>query len=104
MKQLLLGLACMVPLHLFAADQDSVYSWGAWSQGIKPAAGPVVNITPAPVDQPQVDFRPNENAAFRRSIQLPSLPEVTPDSLQLPVIQVPIDNATSDPRSGRSRS
>jgi hypothetical protein len=74
MKKLLLGFALLIPCQLYAADDDSVYSWGAWAQGIKPAAGPAVVITPAPVDVPKVDFRPNENSAFNRSIKLPSAP------------------------------
>ena len=78
MKTLLLGLALCLPFQLIAADDDSVYSWGPWAEGIKPAAGVVASITPAPVDQPDVSFRPNENAAFSRSVvrQTPVL--VTP--------------------------
>ena len=66
MKKLLLGLAVIFPVQLLAAD-DSVYSWGAWAEGIKPAAGPVANIAPAPAQKPQVQFRPNENSAFARN-------------------------------------
>lgn len=66
MKKLLLGFAVIFPFQLFAAD-DSVYSWGAWAEGIKPAAGPVASITPAPAQKPQVNFRPNENSAFARN-------------------------------------
>lgn len=75
MKTLLLVLAIAVPFQISAADDDSVYSWGPWSQGIKPAAGAVPGITPAPVEQPRVSFRPNENSAFsRRSLQVVETP------------------------------
>lgn len=66
MKKILLVLAAILPLQIMAADADSIYTWGAWSQGIKPAAGPVAKITPAPAKLPDVNFRPNENAAFLR--------------------------------------
>ena len=69
MKKMLLALALLLPLQAIAADKDSVYSWGAWAEGIKPAAGPVVSITPAPVNQPNVNFRPNENSAFNREFR-----------------------------------
>lgn len=109
MKSLLLGLVLCIPLQLFAAEDDSVYSWGAWAQGIKPAAGAVVSITPAPVEQPRVNFRPNENSAFSRSvqlppgIQLPDLPDVTPDSVQLPQVPASSEQANTNPRTGRGR-
>ena len=61
MKKILLGISLLFPLQLLAAD-DSVFSWGDWAQGIKPAAGPAV-ILPAPVQQPNV-------ASLTRSIQV----------------------------------
>ena len=61
MKKMLLGISLLFPLQLLAAD-DSVFSWGDWAQGIKPAAGPAV-ILPAPVQQPNV-------ASLTRSIQV----------------------------------
>lgn len=109
MKSLLLGLALCIPFHLVAAEDDSVHSWGDWAEGIKPAAGAVVSITPAPVEPPRVNFRPNENSAFSRTLQLPAgnqlpnLPAVTPDSVQFPQVQVPIEQANTDPRTGRGR-
>ena len=66
---MLIGLALLLPLQAIAADTDSVYSWGAWAQGIKPAAGPSLAITPAPVDQPKVDIRANEASALTRNIK-----------------------------------
>ena len=82
MKKLLLGLAVIFPVQLLAAD-DSVYSWGAWADGIKPAAGPVANITPAPAQKPLVNIRPNEAGPLTRtSIITNNPPVITP----LPVI------------------
>jgi hypothetical protein len=66
MKKLFLGLALLFPLQALSAD-DSVYTWGTWSQGIQPAAGPAANAaTPAPVQLSKVNIRPNENSAFNR--------------------------------------
>lgn len=84
MKKMLLGFAVIIPFQLNAADEDSVYSWGNWSQGIQPAAGAVAQITPAPVDRPQVNFRPNENSAFaRRELQVVDTP---PPAAATPII------------------
>lgn len=71
MKKLLLSLAVIFSSSVFAAD-NSVYAWGPWAEGIKPAAGPVY-VAPAPVSEPQVDVR--ESMALLReynSIQPPS--------------------------------
>lgn len=65
-KIYLLALALTLPIQANAADNDSVYAWGAWSQNIQPAAGPVAAVTPSPVAQPKADFRQNENPAFNR--------------------------------------
>ena len=65
-KIYLLAAAFALPVTATAADKDSVYSWGAWSQNLQPAAGPVARVAPAPVTQPEVNFRPNENQAFTR--------------------------------------
>ena len=109
MKTLLLGLALFVPFQLVAAEDDSVYSWGAWSQGIKPAAGVVARVTPAPVEQPKVSFRPNENSAFSREVvtidtpaidvQLPTpAAPAAPGAPQLPnIVTVPAGTPLSDP-------
>ena len=77
MKKLLLGISLLFPIQLMAADKDSVYAWGAWAEGIKPAAGPVVSSTPAPADMPDVSFRPNENTAFARTPTLRLAPGST---------------------------
>ena len=71
MKKLLLSLAVILPTAVFAAE-SSVYAWGPWAEGIKPAAGPVY-VAPAPVSEPQVDTR--ESMALLRQyngIQPPS--------------------------------
>lgn len=73
-KVTLLALALAIPATAIAADKDSVYAWGAWSQNIQPAAGPRIAVVPAAVSQPQVNFRPNENAAFNRVAHLPVTP------------------------------
>jgi len=65
-KIYLLAMALTLPLQANAENNDSVYAWGAWSQNIQPAAGPVATVTPSPVAQPKVDFRQNENPAFNR--------------------------------------
>jgi len=67
MKKILLGLTMLFPLQAISAD-DSVYTWGTWSQGIQPAAGPVAHVaTPAPVQLAAVNLRPNEHSAFNRA-------------------------------------
>ena len=71
MKKLLCVLAVLLPASVFAAD-NSVYAWGPWADGIKPAAGPMY-VAPTPVSEPQVDTR--ESLALLReynSIQPPA--------------------------------
>ncbi len=81
-KATLLALALAIPVTAIAADKDSVYAWGAWSQNIQPAAGPSIEVAPAAVSQPQVNFRPNENAAFNRVANVPDTPApVTPPAV-----------------------
>lgn len=86
-KATLLALALAIPVTAIAADKDSVYTWGAWSQNIQPAAGPRIEVVPAAVSQPQVNFRPNENAAFNRVANL-NLPE-TPAPVTPPAVITP---------------
>lgn len=50
-----------------AMANDSVYSWGSWSQGIQPAAGITATLTPPPSQLTQVDLRPNETTALTRT-------------------------------------
>lgn len=45
---------------------DSVNSWGTWELGIEPAAGPrAVSSHVMTVRSADVQFRPNDNAAYR---------------------------------------
>ena len=68
MKILLLCLMVITPLQTFAAD--SVYSWGNWEEGIKPAAGPVIqNIQAVQTPSYKTGFqlRANETHELKRS-------------------------------------
>jgi hypothetical protein len=96
-KATLLALALAIPATVTAADKDSVYAWGAWAQNIQPAAGPRIEVAPAAVSQPQVNFRPNENAAFNRVASLPETPApVTPP----PATPVVVDTAVISTAAG----
>ena len=75
-KTYILALAITLPSSAIAADTDSIHTWGAWAQNIQPAAGPIARVTPAPVIQPKVNFRPNENSAFTRSSLRAEIPAV----------------------------
>ena len=55
MKKLLFSLLIVVSNSVIAAD-NSVYAWGPWSEGVKPAAGPVY-VASAPASEPQVELR-----------------------------------------------
>jgi len=80
-KIYLLALAAMLPAQTMAVENDSVYAWGAWEEGIQPAAGPVARITPPPAQKPDVNFRPNENSAFlREAVQIPNITPGLPTS------------------------
>lgn len=76
-------VASLLSAHALGAD--SVYSWGPWAQGIKPAAGGTAAVTPPPAQAPDIQFRPNENAAFFRS-QAPAV-----------FTQPVVDTTTSEP-------
>lgn len=66
MKKVSLFIATtLLSAQVMAAD--SVYSWGPWAQGIQPAAGGTAAVTPPPAQAPDIQFRPNENAAFFRN-------------------------------------
>ena len=65
-KQYLLSLILFLPFQVMSSDNDSVYDWGTWAKGIKPAAGPAARVTPPPAQRPEINFRPNENSAFLR--------------------------------------
>jgi len=82
----LLTLALLLPVQAMAVEKDSVYTWGTWAEGIKPAAGPVVKVTPPPAQTPDVNFRANETSAFLREavavIRVPA-PPVVPSAPQV---------------------
>lgn len=86
MKKIILALSLLLPLQALSVE-DSVYSWGSWSQGIKPAAGPSVTATPSAVQAPNVNFRPNENSAFSRSPTALAI-NTANDNAQVPTIQI----------------
>lgn len=65
-KTYLASLALLLSTQTMAVEQDSVYTWGEWAEGIQPAAGPVAKVTPPPAKTPNINFRPNENSAFLR--------------------------------------
>ena len=99
-KICLLALALFLPAQAMAVEQDSVYTWGAWAEGIQPAAGPVAQITPPPAEQPDVNFRPNENSAFLReaSIAFRPAPPAPGGGAQLPGIVIAPSTTVTTPR------
>ena len=98
------------PQQVASINPNSVHGWGDWANGIKPAAGPApVAAKLAAVSVPNVNFRPNENSAFSRSVvdNTPAGP-VVDDTPAGPVIDrtppEPVASATpgtTDPRSRR---
>lgn len=77
-KQFLLAIYLFLPFQVMAIDNDSVYGWGAWAEGIKPAAGPAHRVTPPPAKNPDINFRPNENSAFLREAAVTNRTAFTP--------------------------
>lgn len=97
MKKLLLSLAVFLTTSAFAAD-NSVYAWGPWAEGVKPAAGPVY-VAPAPVSEPQADMRESiELMRQYNEIQYSVAPPAIPGAPQLPGIV--ICNPSCSPGSG----
>ena len=90
-KAILLVSAALLSSPAIAAD--SVYSWGAWSQGLKPAAGGFVQVTPPPVQKPEVNFRPNENKAFGRTQRVQTVVTVATAQPVIVVPEVVVDRA-----------
>jgi len=76
----ILTLALLLPIQVMAVEKDSVYMWGKWAEGLKPAAGPVAKVTPPPAQTPDVNFRANETSAFLREavavIRVPAPPAI----------------------------
>ena len=60
------------------------------AEGIQPAAGPVAKVTPPPAQTPNINFRPNENAAFLREavVSIRTAPAVSPSAPQLPSVVI----------------
>ena len=91
MKKTLFVLTMLLPMQAISTEQDSVYKWGNWENGIQPAAGPMARVTPPPVQKPDVNFRPNENSAFLReavvSLRIPA-PPVAPGAPQTPGVSI----------------
>ena len=106
MKKLLLGLALLFPLQTVSAD-DSVYTWGKWSDGVQPAAGPVVSVaSPTPAQTPSTNFRPYENSAFHRDariVQIPSHVSLPPATQGAAVTIISTTNTSDGRSSSRSR-
>jgi len=98
---LLFTLVLFLPLHA-TADTDSVYSWGVWENGIKPAAGPGTRVTPPPVQQPDINFRPNENSAFLREAA-PTVRLAPPAIASAPQIPNVVITTTSTPTTPRDQ-
>lgn len=97
-KAYLLTLALLLPVQSMAIEQDSVYTWGQWANGVKPAAGPVAKVTPPPAQTPDVNFRANESSAFLReaTATFRPAPPVTPSAPQLPgIVIAPSDTPTT---------
>jgi len=107
MKNLyLLAFALLLPFQAIAAEQDSVYTWGQWAEGIQPAAGPVARVTPPPVQAINVNLRANETGAFSRQVVVVTPPPTPVTPLPTPVIAPPIITPTpvapaGDPRQRR---
>ena len=87
MKKTLFVLTMLLPMQAISTEQDSVYKWGNWENGIQPAAGPVTRVTPPAVKKPDVNFRPNENSALLRvaRVVVPTPPVVSPPPALTPV-------------------
>jgi len=110
MKNLyLLAFALLLPLQAMAVETDSVYTWGKWANGIRPAAGPVARVTPPPVQTINVNLRANETSAFSRQIVATAPTPVTPIIIPPPVpviVEPPVITPTpvappGDPRQRR---
>ena len=97
-KIYLFTLALLLPLQVIAIEQDSVYTWGQWSDSLQPAAGPAARVTPPPAKTPNVNFRPNENSAFLREavVAFRPAPPVTPSAPQVAnVVIAPVSTPTT---------
>ena len=98
-KTYLLTFALLLPIQAIAIEQDSVYTWGQWSESLQPAAGPAARVTPPPAKTPNVNFRPNENSAFlREALLTPNVVVGFGDvDTSIPVITTPPTSVTPPP-------
>lgn len=81
--------ALLLSSQAIGVEHDSVYTWGAWAQGIKPAAGPVASVTPAPAQKTDINFRPNENDAFLREATNIPAPDIGNADPTQPIVVAP---------------
>jgi len=99
----ILTLALLLPIQSMAAEKDSVYTWGQWANGVKPAAGPVAKVTPPPAQTPDVNFRANESTAFLREavavIRVPA-PPVLSNAPQVPGVTITPISTPTTPATG----
>jgi len=106
-KTYLLALALLLPTQSMAANSDSVYTWGSWSQGIQPAAGPAVRVTPPPADRPQVNFRPNEASVLNRTTLATQFVQITQPTALVEIATPPtpiVAEPTATPPAGDPRT
>jgi len=99
-KTYLISLAVLLSTQAMAVEQDSVYTWGEWAEGIQPAAGPVAKVTPPPAQTPNVNFRPNENSAFLREAVATNFRPAPPAAVgapQVPTIVIAPSNTVTTP-------
>jgi len=103
-KTYLLAFLFLLATPLFASDYDddamtdSVYIWGEWANGLKPAAGLGAQTTPPPAKTPNVNFRPNENSAFLREaadVIFPTAPSIGGAPQLQDVVATPIGTPTN---------
>ena len=107
MKKLLFSLLIVMSHSVIAAD-NSVYAWGPWSEGVKPAAGPAyVAPAPAPASEPQVELR--ESLALLREyndIQPPPqiITGLSNINLTIPVERAPPTTPVAPPQLQQRKS
>jgi len=101
---LLVGLATWAPERAVADENfvDSVYEWGSWELGLEPAAGgPVApKTTTVKVNQRQLQFRPNDNSAFRGNAAIAVTAGTSPTPPPVPVTPPTVGPLDGPPPSG----
>ena len=81
---------------------DSVYEWGSWELGLEPAAGgPVApKTTTVKVNQRQLQFRPNDNSAFRGNAAIAVTAGTSPTPPPVPVTPPTVGPLDGPPPTG----